>query len=163
MRLEDCQQSWKLIILRVGTHGWSIRYRKFDSLRTWRAHGTIAALRIPGALLGDVTQMLILWLTDSKAAISTVTVVTRLTATPCRYPNNDIDYVPAICELHKSLGGRRLKTKWIKGHQDDQQEYNELSCLRSQTQCWFWRLGVWPLLVRLWYQTNSRHSPFPRM
>ncbi len=74
-----------------------------------------------------------LWLTDSKAAISTVTVVTRLTATPCRYPN-DIDYVTAICELHKSLGGCGLKTKWIKGHQDDRQEYNELSS-ESQTQC----------------------------
>jgi hypothetical protein len=65
------------------------------------------------------------WLTDSKAAISKVTMVARATSKPRRYPN-DIDYVTAISELHKSLGGR-LKTKWVKGHQDDRQDYNELS------------------------------------
>jgi hypothetical protein len=45
---------------------------------------------------------------------------------PRRYPD-DVDYVTAIRELHKSLGGRKLHCRWVKGHQDGQYDYDELS------------------------------------
>jgi hypothetical protein len=38
-----------------------------------------------------------------------------------------VDYVTAIRELHKSLGGRKLHCRWVKGHQDGQYDYDELS------------------------------------
>jgi hypothetical protein len=67
------------------------------------------------------------WLTDSKAAISKVTLITNPNpSSPRRYPD-DVDYVTAIKELHKSLGGRRLRPTWIKGHQDEDTEYDQLS------------------------------------
>jgi hypothetical protein len=50
----------------------------------------------------------------------------RPTFKPRRYPD-DIDYVTAIRELYQSLGGRHMRTKWVKGHQDDQYAYQDLS------------------------------------
>jgi hypothetical protein len=66
------------------------------------------------------------WITDSKAAISKVTFVTGPQYSPRQYPD-DIDYVTAITELHRSLGGRKLHPTWIKGHQDGDTAYDELS------------------------------------
>lgn len=66
------------------------------------------------------------WLTDSKAAISKVTFIIRSSKRPRQYPDN-IDFHTAIRELHQSLGGRRLKIKWVRGHQDDRIPYEELS------------------------------------
>ena len=50
----------------------------------------------------------------------------RPTFKPRQYPD-DIDYVTAIRELYQSLGGRHMRTKWVKGHQDDQYAYQDLS------------------------------------
>ena len=66
------------------------------------------------------------WSTDSKAAIGKVIFVTRRSNHPRRYPN-EMDYVTAIQELHKSLSGRNLKCHWVKGHQDAHTTYEDLS------------------------------------
>jgi ribonuclease HI len=65
------------------------------------------------------------WLTDSKAAISKVTFIIQSSSRPRRYPDN-IDLDTAIRELHQSLGGRKMKIKWVRGHQDDRTPYEEL-------------------------------------
>jgi hypothetical protein len=67
------------------------------------------------------------WLTNSRAAISKVTVITQKSYESSRYPD-DVDYITAIRELHRSLGGRRLRRlKWVKGHQDQDKDYDDLS------------------------------------
>jgi Reverse transcriptase (RNA-dependent DNA polymerase) len=66
------------------------------------------------------------WITDSKAAISKVTYITTSQFAPRRYPD-DVDYVTAIHELHRALGGRKLRISWIKGHQDEDTDYEQLS------------------------------------
>jgi ribonuclease HI len=66
------------------------------------------------------------WITDSKAAISKVTFITNSRNNLRRYPD-DVDYITAIRELHRSLGGRKLRSTWVKGHQDGTVEYNKLS------------------------------------
>jgi len=66
------------------------------------------------------------WLTDSKAAISRVTFITRRSSQPRRYPD-DVDYDTAIRELHQCLGGRNLQPTWVKGHQDENADYASLS------------------------------------
>jgi hypothetical protein len=68
------------------------------------------------------------WITDSKASISRVMYITTPGLSPRRYPD-DVDYVTAIWELHQSLGGRKLRQSWVKGHQDDDREYNDLSAV----------------------------------
>jgi hypothetical protein len=65
------------------------------------------------------------WLTDSKAAISKVDFITRQSHRVTRAPK-DVDYLTAIRELQKSLG-KSLKPQWVKGHQDDQHDYDSLS------------------------------------
>ena len=67
-----------------------------------------------------------IWSTDSKAAIGKVIFITRYTNQPRRYPD-EVDYVTAIRELNRSLGGRRLKCHWVKGHQDERTSYEALS------------------------------------
>ena len=66
------------------------------------------------------------WITDSKAAISKVTYITTTGFSPRRYPD-DIDYVTAIQELHRSLGGRKLKSSWVKGHLHEDNDYDDLT------------------------------------
>jgi ribonuclease HI len=65
------------------------------------------------------------WATDSQAAISKVQFITRPSKRLSKAPE-DVDYLTAIRELHKSLGGR-LQTQWVKGHQDEKQSYDTLS------------------------------------
>jgi len=66
------------------------------------------------------------WLTDSKAAISKVSFITRKSSIPFSRAPEDLDYMTAIKTLHKSLG-LRFKSEWIKGHQDDHYSYDSLS------------------------------------
>ena len=65
------------------------------------------------------------WLTDSKAAISRVDFITRRSNRTNKAPN-DHDYMTAIRELTMSLR-KRIKSQWIKGHQDDRTPYENLS------------------------------------
>ncbi len=51
-------------------------------------------------------------------AISKVTFITTSKFSLLRYPDNAV-YVTAIKELHQPLGGRKLHTSWVKGHQED--------------------------------------------
>jgi ribonuclease HI len=53
-----------------------------------------------------------------------VEFITQLSNKPSKAPE-DINYVTAIRELQKSLG-RQVKPQWVKGHQDDQTEYEML-------------------------------------
>jgi hypothetical protein len=83
------------------------------------------AHRLPGT--GDLlTDVRYTWLTDSKAAISKVTFILRPSHTPRQYPD-DVDFVTAIRELHRTLGSRAIKCKWVKGHQDDDMAYENVS------------------------------------
>jgi hypothetical protein len=43
------------------------------------------------------------WITDSKAAISKVTLIAKSQNTARRYPD-DVDYITAIKELNRSIG-----------------------------------------------------------
>jgi hypothetical protein len=130
---------------RLGTHGWKIVTRSGCTLFSGSgpvdgphdiSHSTRSEL---GGLTAPLLLVLSLakfwglnhrcrykWLTDSKAAISKVTYITTTGYSPRRYPD-DIDYVTAIQELHRSLGGRKLKSSWIKGHQDEDKDYDDLS------------------------------------
>jgi ribonuclease HI len=65
------------------------------------------------------------WTTDSKAAISKVTISTAQAAQHNqRYPARS-DNVTTIQELKKELR-HLIKMQWIKGHQDDDKPYEEL-------------------------------------
>jgi hypothetical protein len=65
------------------------------------------------------------WTTDSKAAISRVTIYTGKGGPHNQqYPEHS-DYVTAIQELCKELRCQ-IKIQWVKGHQDDDKDYNEL-------------------------------------
>ena len=66
------------------------------------------------------------WLSDSKAAISRVDFITRNSHRTPRQVPEDHDYMTAIQELSKNLG-RRIKTQWIKGHQDERTPYVDLT------------------------------------
>ena len=127
----------------IGTYGWKIVDRANNPL--FSGSGPVDGPHDIGnstrSELGGLTAPLMLcislarfwglahrcrykWLTDSKAAISRVEFITRNSYTPRTYPD-DLDYITAIHEIHKSLGGRRLrKIKWIKGHQDDDNDYD---------------------------------------
>ena len=129
----------------IGTLGWIIVDKEATSLFT--GSGPIDG---PGDIanstrceLGGITAPLLLcaslarfwglshrccyqWTTDSKAAISKVTFITRKTSQPQQFPN-DVDYTTAIWELHTSLGCRNMKIKWVKGHQDKNTDYESLS------------------------------------
>jgi ribonuclease HI len=68
------------------------------------------------------------WLTDSKAAISKVKIYTtgsKRHQPPSKYPDHS-DYVKTIMELCKELKCN-ITPHWIKGHQDDDVEYDKLS------------------------------------
>jgi hypothetical protein len=131
----------------IGTFGWKINDRTNTTL--FSGSGPVDGPHDIGnstrSELGGLTAPLMLcislarfwglahrcrykWLTDSKAAISRVSFITRHSYKPRQYPE-DLDYITAIQEIHKSLGGRRLRQiKWIKeGHQDDQHDYEALS------------------------------------
>jgi hypothetical protein len=130
---------------RLGTHGWKIVTGQGIPLFSGAGpiDGPLDISNSTRSELGGLTAPLLLvaslakfwglnhkcrykWLTDSKAAISRVTFITTTRFTPRRYPD-DVDYVTAIREIHQSLGGRKLRTAWIKGHQDEDKEYDELS------------------------------------
>ena len=130
---------------RRGTHGWKIVSRSGQMLFSGSGpvDDPIDISHSTRSELGGLTAPLLLvmslakfwgihhkcryrWLTDSKAAISKVTVVTTTKYIPRRYPD-DVDFITAIKELHTTLGGRKLKTTWIKGHQDEDKTYDELS------------------------------------
>jgi ribonuclease HI len=64
------------------------------------------------------------WVTDSKAAISKVEFITRPSQRRSKAPE-DVDYMTAIRELNRSLGPR-MKLQWVKGHQDERQDYDNL-------------------------------------
>lgn len=125
----------------VGTFGWKIVTKAGESLFTGSGpvDGPYDTANSTRSELGGFTAPLLLcaslarfwgmshrcrytWLTDSKVAISRVQMITRPTNQPSRYPD-DIDYYTAIRELHQSLGSRRLRIKWVKGHQDEQSDY----------------------------------------
>jgi ribonuclease HI len=130
----------------MGTHGWKIVSRSGSTLFSGSGpvDGPYDISHSTRSELGGLTAPLLLvtslakfwglqhkcrykWLTDSKAAISKVTLITNpTTSSPRRYPD-DVDYITAIRELHKSLGGRSLRPTWIKGHQDDDTAYDKLS------------------------------------
>jgi hypothetical protein len=130
----------------LGTHGWKIVSRSGCTLflGSGPVDGPFDISHSTRSELGGLTAPLLLvtslakfwglqhkcrykWLTDSKAAISKVTLITTSkTSSSRRYPD-DIDYVTAIKELHQTLGGRSLHPTWIKGHQDDDTEYDKLS------------------------------------
>ena len=118
---------------RRGTHGWKIVSRSGHTLFSGSGpvDGPLDISHSTRSELGGLTAPLLLvtslakfwgihhkcryrWLTDSKAAISKVTVVTTTKYIPRRYPD-DVDFITAIKELHTTLGGRKLKTQWIKG------------------------------------------------
>ena len=65
------------------------------------------------------------WITDSKAAISKVTVVTRVSHQLRRAPDNS-DYLMVIRSLRRELG-KPIETTWVKGHQDGETSYDDLS------------------------------------
>ena len=65
------------------------------------------------------------WITDSKAAISKVTVVTRVSHQLRRAPDNS-DYLMVIRSLRRELG-KPIETIWVKGHQDGETSYEDLS------------------------------------
>ena len=128
----------------LGTHGWKIVDRTGRTLFSGSgpvdgpydiSHSTrseLGGLTAPMLLASSLAKFWGIhhkcryrWLTDSKAAISKVTLITTRHFTPRRYPD-DVDYVTAIQELHSSLRGRRLKTTWVKGHQDDGRDYDTL-------------------------------------
>ena len=65
------------------------------------------------------------WTTDSKSAITKVTIYTaKSDRRNQRYPAHS-DYVTTIQELCKELR-RPFRIQWIKGHQDDDKTYEEL-------------------------------------
>ena len=65
------------------------------------------------------------WIVDSKAAISKVTVVTRVSHQLRRAPDNS-DYLMVIRSLRRELG-KPIEPIWVKGHQDEDTSYEELS------------------------------------
>jgi ribonuclease HI len=130
---------------RMGTQGWKIVSRSQHTLFSGSGpvDGPFDISHSTRSELGGLTAPLLLvqslakfwglnhkcryrWLTDSKAAISRVTIITTPNFSPRRYPD-DVDYVTAIRELHRSLGGRKLRPMWIKGHQDEDKSYDDLS------------------------------------
>ena len=130
---------------RIGTHGWKIVDKNGITLFSGSGpvDGPIDIANSTRSELGGLTAPLLLcaslarfwglshrckyiWSTDSKAAIGKVIFITRYTNQPRRYPD-EVDYVTAIRELYKSLGGRRIKCHWVKGHQDERTSYEELS------------------------------------
>lgn len=132
---------------KIGTFGWKIVDKSGKSLFSGSGpvDGPTDIANSTRSELGGLTCPLLLcaslarywglshrcrysWCTDSKAAISKVTFVTRVSYHPRRYPD-EVDYVTAIRELHKSLGGRKLHCKWVKGHQDEHIDYEELNPL----------------------------------
>lgn len=64
------------------------------------------------------------WYTDSKSAISKVRMFSTK-GKPRHYPDNS-DYVMVIQELLRELK-QPLTPLWVKGHQDEERPYNELS------------------------------------
>jgi hypothetical protein len=64
------------------------------------------------------------WMVDSRAAISQVKITTRVSHQLRRAPNNS-DYLMVIRELRKELG-KPLEYVWVKGHQDDGTQYENL-------------------------------------
>ena len=130
---------------RLGTHGWKIVARQGRTLFSGSGpvDGPCDISHSTRSELGGLTAPLLLvsslarfwgihhrcrynWITDSKAAISRVTIITTSKYSLRRYPD-DVDYVTAIQELHRSLGGRKLRPFWVKGHQDENQDYEQLS------------------------------------
>jgi hypothetical protein len=130
---------------KLGTFGWKIVDKHGITLFSGSGpvDGPLDIANSTRAELGGLTAPLLLcaslarywglthrckyiWSTDSQAAISKVTFITRTTNQPRQYPN-EVDYVTAIKELHKSLKGRQLKCHWVKGHQDASTPYEELS------------------------------------
>jgi hypothetical protein len=65
------------------------------------------------------------WVVNSKAAISQVTITTRVSHSLRRAPANS-DYLLVIRALRKELG-RPIKTEWVKGHQENGTAYENLS------------------------------------
>jgi hypothetical protein len=129
----------------MGTQGWKIVSRSQHTLFSGSGpvDGPFDISHSTRSELGGLTAPLLLvqslakfwglnhkcryrWLTDSKAAISRVTIIPTPNFSPRRYPD-DVDYVTAIRELHRSLGGRKLRPTWIKGHQDEDKSYDDLS------------------------------------
>lgn len=130
---------------RLGTHGWKIVAQSGSTLFSGSGpiDGPLDISHSARSELGGLTAPLLLvlslakywglhhrcryrWLTDSKAAISKVNVITKPNYFHRRYPD-DVDYVTAIKELHGALRGRKLRPTWIKGHQDETHSYDELS------------------------------------
>ena len=130
---------------RLGTHGWKIVDREGHVLfiGSGPVDGPPDIATSTRSELGGLTAPMLLcaslarywglshrchyiWLTDSKAAMSKVTFLLRPTAQPRQYPD-DIDFVTAVRALHTALGHKRIRCKWVKGHQDSYKEYNELS------------------------------------
>jgi ribonuclease HI len=130
---------------KIGTFGWKIVDKHGITLFSGSGpvDGPLDIANSTRSELGGLTAPLLLcaslarywglshrckyiWSTDSKAAIGKVTFITRSTNQPRQYPN-EVDYVTAIRELHKSLKGRKLKCNWVKGHQDDRAPYKTLS------------------------------------
>ena len=129
---------------RIGTHGWKIVDRSGNTLFSGSGpvDGPLDIANSTRSELGGLTAPMLLcaslarywglshrcryiWLTDSKAAISKVTFVLRSSAQPHRYPD-DVDFVTAIRALYHTLGRKHFKCKWVKGHQDDRMDYDDL-------------------------------------
>jgi hypothetical protein len=65
------------------------------------------------------------WIVDSKAAIATVTVTTRISHQLRRAPDNS-DYVMVIGSLRREIG-KPIEAIWVKGHQDETTRYEDLT------------------------------------
>jgi hypothetical protein len=89
------------------------------------------------------------WITDSKAAISKVTVVTRVSHQLRRAPDNS-DYLMVIRSLRRELG-KPIETIWVKGHQDGDTPYDELSVTAKH--------NVDVDALATWYRDNLPSAP----
>ena len=89
------------------------------------------------------------WVVDSKAAISQVTITTRVSHRLRRAPENS-DYLLVIRSLRRELG-RPIATEWVKGHQDTGTSYENLSTVAQH--------NVDADALATWYRDNLPSAP----